>query len=132
MQHLTSLTDSAAEHLCSVGYEEEMAFAAVIGPAENERIVGAACYYVDPATGLADVAYMVDPDWQGMGLGRRLHARMVEYARGHGVRGFTADVLVTNAAMVKVFRGGDHDLTLSTYGEVYEVTMRFTGTGEDG
>jgi acyl-CoA hydrolase/GNAT superfamily N-acetyltransferase len=132
MQHLTSLTDSAAEHLCSVGYEEEMAFAAVIGPAENERIVGAACYYVDPATGLADVAYMVDPDWQGMGLGRRLHARMVDYARGHGVRGFTADVLVTNAAMVKVFRGGDHDLTLSTYGEVYEVTMRFTGTGEDG
>ena len=122
---LSSLTDKAAHHLCSVGYEEEMAFAAVVGPAERERIVGASCYYADPATGLADVAYMIDPDWQGAGLGSLLHARTVEYARGHGVRGFTADVLVENAAMLRVFRGGDHGLSIATSAGVHEVTMLF-------
>ena len=122
---LSSLTDKAAHHLCSVGYEEEMAFAAVVGPAERERIVGASCYYVDPATGLADVAYMIDPDWQGAGLGSLIHARTVEYARGHGVRGFTADVLVENAAMLRVFRGGDHGLSITTSAGVHEVTMLF-------
>jgi len=122
---LTSLTDKAANHLCSVGYEEEMAFAAVVGPAERERIVGASAYYVDPATGLADVAYMIDPDWQGVGLGSVLHARTAEYARATGVRGFTADVLVDNAAMLRVFRGGDHGLSMTTSAGVHEVTMLF-------
>ena len=39
-QNLKSLTDTAAQHLCSVDYEREMAFAAVTGPPEHERIVG--------------------------------------------------------------------------------------------
>ena len=51
-QKLTSLTDSFAQHLCSVSYDEEMAFAAVVGPRESERIVGTSCYYLDPSTGL--------------------------------------------------------------------------------
>jgi acyl-CoA hydrolase/GNAT superfamily N-acetyltransferase len=122
---LSSLTDEAAHHLCSVGYEEEMTFAAVVGPAERERIVGASCYYVDPATALADVAYMIDPEWQGAGLGSLLHARTVEYARGHGVRGLTADVLVENAAMLRVFRRGDHGLSVTTSAGVHEVRMLF-------
>jgi acyl-CoA hydrolase/RimJ/RimL family protein N-acetyltransferase len=122
---LSSLTDRAAHHLCSVDHDGEMAFAAVVGPAERERIVGASCYYVDPATRLAEVAYMIDPEWQGAGLGSLLHAHTVEYARGHGVRGFTADVLVENGAMLRVFRSGDHELSLTTAAGAYEVTMLF-------
>jgi acyl-CoA hydrolase/GNAT superfamily N-acetyltransferase len=124
-QKLTSLTDAAAQHLCSVDYEEEMAFAAVTGPPERERIVGTSCYYLNPATRLAEVAYMVDPDWQGVGLGGMLHHRLVEYARGREIRGFTADVLVENASMLRVFRRAGHDLTLSTSRGVHEVTMIF-------
>jgi hypothetical protein len=39
-RYLKSLTDDAAQHLCNVSYEEEMAFAAVTGGPECERIVG--------------------------------------------------------------------------------------------
>jgi RimJ/RimL family protein N-acetyltransferase len=108
-----------------VSYDEEMAFAVVVGPTERERIVGASCYYLDPASGLADVAYMIDPDWQGAGLGSLLHARTVEYARDHGVLGFTADVLVENAAMLRVFRRGDHGLSITTSAGLHEATMLF-------
>jgi RimJ/RimL family protein N-acetyltransferase len=124
-QRLTSLTDSVAQHLCSVSYDEEMAFAAVVGPRENERIVATSCYYLDPATGLADVAYLVDPEWQGAGLGRILHERTVEYARAHGVRGFTANVLASNEAMLRVFRSGGHQLTSAVDGGSYELTLVF-------
>ena len=124
-QKLSSLTDTAAQHLCSVDYEEEMAFAAVIGPRERERIVGSSCYYLNPAIGLAEVSYMVDPDWQGVGLAGILHGRMVEYARERDIRGFTADVLLRNSSMLRVFQRGDHDLTLATSGGVHEVTMTF-------
>ena len=69
LQKLSLLTDTVAQYLCSVDYEQEMAFAAVVGPSEHERIVAASSYYLSPATGLAEVAYMVDPEWQGTGLG---------------------------------------------------------------
>jgi RimJ/RimL family protein N-acetyltransferase len=122
---LTSLTDAAAQHLSSVDYEEEMAFAAVIGPPERERIVGTSRYYRNPATGLAEVAYMVDPDCQGIGLGGVLHTSLVEYAGEHEVRGFTADVLPGNSSMLGVFRRGYYDLTVTMSEGVYEVTMIF-------
>jgi RimJ/RimL family protein N-acetyltransferase len=126
-QKLTSLTDAAAQHLCSVDYEDEMAFVAVIGPPERERIVGASCYYLNPANGLAEVAYMVDPEWQGAGLGSLLHSRMVEYAGQHGVRGFTADVLVRNASMLRIFQRGGHDVAITTSAGVMEVVILFSG-----
>jgi acyl-CoA hydrolase/GNAT superfamily N-acetyltransferase len=125
LQKLSSLTDTTAQHLCSVDYEEEMAFAAVVGPPAHERIVAASCYYLNPASGLAEVAYMVDPDWQGAGLGGLLHAGLVEYARRYGARGLTADVRLGNSRMKRVFAHGDHSLSVETYAGVEELTMLF-------
>jgi acyl-CoA hydrolase/RimJ/RimL family protein N-acetyltransferase len=126
LQKLKSLTDTVAQYLCSVDHEQEMAFAAVVGPPERERIVAASSYYLSPATGLAEVAYMVDPEWQGAGLGGLLHARMLEYARARGVRGFRADVLMGNARMMRVFKRAGHQLSVKTESGVDEVTMLFS------
>jgi acyl-CoA hydrolase/RimJ/RimL family protein N-acetyltransferase len=126
LQKLKSLTDTVAQYLCSVDHEQEMAFAAVVGPPERERIVAASSYYLSPATGLAEVAYMVDPEWQGAGLGGLLHARMLEYARARGVRGFRADVLMGNARMMRVFKRAGHQLSVKTEAGVDEVTMLFS------
>ena len=123
LQKLTSLTDSVAQYLCSVDYDQEMAFAAVVGPPEHERIVAASCYYLSPASGLAEVAYMVDPDWQSAGLGTILHSGLVEYARQHDARGLTADVLLGNSRMMRVFEHGEHSLSAKTSGGVEELTM---------
>lgn len=126
LQKLSSLTDTVAQYLCSVDYEQEMAFAAVVGPSEHERIVAASSYYLSPATGLAEVAYMVDPEWQGTGLGGLLHARMFEYARARGVRGFRADVLMGNARMMRVFKRAGHQLSVKSSAGISEVTMLFS------
>jgi acyl-CoA hydrolase/RimJ/RimL family protein N-acetyltransferase len=126
LQKLSSLTDTVAQYLCSVDYEQEMAYAVAVGPSERERIVAASSYYLSPATGLAEVAYMVDPDWQGAGLGGLLHKRMLEYARGHGVRGFRADVLMGNTRMMRLFERAGHQMSVRLNAGVYEVTMLFS------
>jgi hypothetical protein len=59
---LSALTDTAAQHPGSVDDEEEMAFAAAVGPSAHERFVAASCHYLNPASRLAEVAYMVDPN----------------------------------------------------------------------
>src|ERR1044072_295129 len=113
-----------------------MAFAAVVGPSERERVIATSSYFLNPATGLAEVAYLVDPDWQGGGLGAILHAilvgypgehsgrrpaallpaLLVGYAREHGARGLRADVLRRNSRMMRVFERGDHSLSVKSEG----------------
>ena len=124
-RHLRSLTDEMAQHLCSVGYDQEMAFAAVVGEREAEQVVGTSCYFVDPATGMADVAYMVDPTWQGTGLGSALQERTIAFAREHGVIGFTADVLAENAPMLNVFRRSGLRMEAHLDSGAFEVRLYF-------
>jgi RimJ/RimL family protein N-acetyltransferase len=122
-RRLSSLTLAHAEHLASVGYEEEMTFAAVAGGRETGEIVGTASYFLDPETGTADVAYLVDPEWQGKRLGTTLHAITMDYARRHGVQGFTADVLTGNEPMLTIFRRSPGDLEIVEDDEHYEITL---------
>jgi acyl-CoA hydrolase/RimJ/RimL family protein N-acetyltransferase len=121
---ISSLPVSKAEHLCNVDYENEMAFIAVTGSRENERVVGSACYSADPSTDLAEVAYMIRPEWQGQGLGIALQERMVEYAKGKGLRGFTADILAENKKMISLInRSGT--VSMKQVFEEYRVTVHF-------
>ena len=125
-RNLSSLTRQSAEHLCSVSYEDEMAFAAVLGDVESgEKIIATSSYYVNAESGLADVAYMVSPSYQGQGLGSALHARTVEYAKANGVRGFTADILEDNPAMLVVFARGPGHLNSHVLDGVCEIELLF-------
>jgi acyl-CoA hydrolase/RimJ/RimL family protein N-acetyltransferase len=125
LTNLASLSVDRAEHLTSVNYRDEMAFVAVTGDWEAEEVVASSSYYVNPTTNYADVAYLVHPDWQGVGLGSALERCTADYARRHGLRGFTADVLTDNHAMLGVFERGGHDVTRHLEPGVYELTLTF-------
>lgn len=123
--NLRSLSDNKAQHLCNVDYEDEMAYAAVTGDMGNERLVGSCCYFADPSTRLADVAFMIHPDYQGIGLGTILVQRLMDYARRHDLRGFTADVLSENKPMLRVFEKSGAKMESNLTSGVFEVTLLF-------
>ena len=122
--HLASLTDKMAQHLCNVDYEHEMAFMAVVGERENEKVIGSSCYFVDSTDNLAEVAYMIRPEWQKCGLGTALQQRMTEYAKSKGLRGFKASILAENEKMQKVIQKGKN-VTFSRCGHEFEVVSLF-------
>ncbi len=100
------LSDRDVQRLCNLNFETEVAFVAAVGEREDPRIVAQACYFIDPGTNLAETAFMVHPDWQGSGLGRRLQAQMAAHAQRRGVRGFVAEILADNERMLRLARGG--------------------------
>ncbi len=123
--HLRSLSVSTAENLCNVDYENEMAFVAVSGEREKDFIVGSSCYYVDLSTNLVEVAYMILPEFQSIGLGTVLQKRMIECAKSKGFRGFTANILSENKRMLKLANNGFTNVSIKkSFGEC-EVTMFF-------
>ena len=121
---LKSLSVSKAEYLCNVDYEKEMAFVVTHGERESEKLVGSAFYAVDQSKNMADVAYMILNEWQGMGIGTLLQERMTEYARSKGIRGFTADILSENKAMLKL-AGKCGQVEMKLVDGAYEVEMLF-------
>jgi len=122
---LESLGISEAEFLCNVDYENQMAFLAVIGEREHEEIIGSSCYFVNPSTNLAEAAFMIHPKWQSTGLGTALQVRMVEYARQKRLRGFTAEILMSNNKMMRLAKAASDNVSIKRSDEVCEVTMLF-------
>ena len=51
----------------------------------------------------ADVAFVVDENYQGLGIASFLFEMLIRVAREQGIRRFTADVIADNKAMLKVF-----------------------------
>ena len=113
-----------AESLCNVDYENEMAFVAVLGDMENETIVGSSCYFKDPGDNLAEVAYMIRPEWQGKGVGSVLQEIMTQYAKSKGLAGFRAEILRENLKMTRLFQQGDN-IKISHNAGVYEMVLTF-------
>jgi acyl-CoA hydrolase/GNAT superfamily N-acetyltransferase len=97
---------------------------AIVALAAGE-VVALGRYDLDPATRLADVAFVVRDDWQGRGIGTALLARLTEAARAAGLAGFEADVLSSNRAMLHVFHASGLRFESSTDAGVVHLEARF-------
>lgn len=119
------LSDSDVHRLCNVDLESDVAFVAVAGTREDPRVVGHACYSVDPSTNVAETAFMIDPAWQGQGLGSQLQRRLAEHAASRGVRGFVAEIMATNERMIGLARGVGREVRSQTSDGVVRITAMF-------
>lgn len=124
-RRLNNLSDFEAQRLCNADQDYEVAFVVVYGSKKNETLIGSACYFVNPTTNLAEVAYMVSPEWQNKGIGKALQLRLMEHAKGRGLRGFTAEIQAYNANMINLAKQACDDITIQRHGDTHEVTMLF-------
>jgi acyl-CoA hydrolase/RimJ/RimL family protein N-acetyltransferase len=124
-RRLRSLSFRELQTLCNVNHETEVAFLAVTGPRENEEVIGSACYFLSPTTNLAEVAFMVAPEFQGAGLGTALQARLREYAMSRGVRGFVAEILPRNTRMLRLAARAPGTMTTSRDEDGVHATILF-------
>lgn len=124
-RRVRSLSNKELQTLCNVNHETEVAFLAVSGPRESELTVGSGCYFLNPTTNLAEVAFMVAPEWQGAGLGAALQRRLQEYAASRGVRGFVAEILPRNARMLRLAERAPGMVTVTRDEDAVHVTIMF-------
>ena len=123
-RRVRSLSYRELQTLCNVNHETDVAFLGVVGPRENEEIIGSACYFLNPTTNLAEVAFMVAPEFQGAGLGTALQAYLQEYAMSRGVRGFVFEIL-SRHQHAATRRTRTSTMTTSRDEDVVQVTVLF-------
>jgi RimJ/RimL family protein N-acetyltransferase len=124
-KRMRALSFKELQTLCNVNHATEVAFVAVTGPRENEQVVGSGCYFLNSTTNLAEVAFMVAPEWQDLGLGTALQNRLQEYASSRGVRGFVAEILPRNARMLRLANRAPGVVTTARDEDAVHVTVMF-------
>ncbi len=125
MAAVKTLPHAKAQSLVVLDYEEKFAIAAYTGEESNEVFVGIARWLLDRATNMAEVAFIVHPDWQGEGLGYFMLSKLTEVAREKGISGFTAEVLATNRKMLSVFHKSGFSIRSQLDDGIHFLSFRF-------
>lgn len=102
----SGLSHAQSVSFCTTDHDHREGFVAVVegAPGPNERIVGQLCLEPDGAAA-AEVAIAVADEFQHQGIGRRLMAAGVAWARDEHIAALTATMLAANAPIHRLLVG---------------------------
>lgn len=109
----------------NVDYRYTMSIVAIIEESGAEKIIGEARYVRSREDAFADTAFIVDENYQGMGISTYLFNLLIRAAREQGISGFKADVLENNRAMLKVYEKAIYPVQTVLSEGVYKITIPF-------
>jgi GNAT superfamily N-acetyltransferase len=120
------LTETGLDRVMRFDPESEVALVVTAKVADEEIIIGAGRYVASaPGSGerAAEVAFMVEEDYQGLGIAGRLIRHLATIARDNGIAMFEADVLSGNQSMVRVFERSGLPMRKRPEGGTLHVTL---------
>jgi acyl-CoA hydrolase/GNAT superfamily N-acetyltransferase len=110
-----------------IDYTKEIIILAVISEEQKETIVGVGQYGVNANSHNAEVALVVRDTFQNQGVGTELLNYLTILARRQGLLGFTAEVVIENQPMLRLFEKMGFDIQRRTEEGVVELRMQFRG-----
>ena len=126
------LTDRELIEATEVDFIRNVALVACVQESARERIIGGARYFVlegpDPPSA-AEIAFVVEEDYQGQGLASILIKHLLRIGREQGISRFEADVLHANKKMLRVFERTGLPIVTKASSDSLHVTI-FLNKGE--
>jgi len=123
------LTDAEVTRFTTVDFHDRVALVALLG----DRIIAVARYDrldTDGAGDEAEVAFVIDDEHQGRGIGTLLLEHLAAAARENGIAYFRAEVLPDNTRMLQVFHDAGFRTVDRFAGGVIRVVFPITPTDE--
>ena len=110
----------------NVDFSQALSIVGLVGDPGKGHIIAEARFVRDPQRPYADVAFVVDEDYQGLGVASYLYKTLLRLAKNRGIQGFTADVLSSNKGMMKVFEKGDEVVKAKLEYGSYHISIPFS------
>ena len=101
-----NFSDEEMRQMTAVDFVDVVALVAVLEKDGIEQVVGGGRYVRIGPSGSgqsAEVAFLIDDPHQGLGIGSRIFKHLVAIGRESGITRFEAEVLPSNAAMLRLF-----------------------------
>jgi acyl-CoA hydrolase len=128
--HTRTFPHRDVQKLANVDYRQDIAIVGLVPSVSGEEIVAIAQYFLDPKTHAAEVAFIVQDEWQQKGMGTFLLDTLTEIARKRDVRTFTASVLPANKPMLAIFTNSGYKVNTEFDGEAYHIRYDIAKRGD--
>jgi GNAT superfamily N-acetyltransferase len=122
---IKTMPHAKMQQYVNVDCNHVISIVALVGPPEDERIIAEARFVKDKKRPYADVAFIVDENYQGLGIATYIYKMLIRVAKERGLKGFTADVLASNKSMMKVFEKGGLPVKATISEGAYELKISF-------
>ncbi len=122
----SELTEAGLDRIMQFDSEREVVLVVTIGAGADETVIGSGRYVVSSAEQgerSAEVAFMVEEDYHGLGIAGRALRHLAEIAREHGIASLEAEVLAMNVAMLAVFERSGLPMQKRREGGTVHVTL---------
>ncbi len=122
---IKTMPHAKMQQYVNVDFSQVMSIVGLVGEVGMGNIIAEARFVKWPDRPYADVAFVVDEKYQGIGVASYLYNMLIRLAKDRGLQGFTADVLTTNKAMMKVFEKGVGMVKAQLEHGIYRLTIPF-------
>ena len=123
---IKTMPHTKMQQYVNVDYRKAMSIVGLVGGPGSGRIIAEARYVRLDNTPTADVAMVVDDEFQGRGIATFLFQMLIRVAKERGIRGFVADVIPENKAIMKVMEKGPYPVKASMDYGTYHLTIPLT------
>ena len=125
-QIVRSMPHAKMQEYVNVDWNQVMSIVGLIGEEGKGRIIAEARYIKITGNPFAEVVFVVDENYQHLGVATFLYRMLIRVARERGVRGFVAEVLYSNiGGIMKVFKKGGLPVKAHLEGGVYHIEIPF-------
>jgi RimJ/RimL family protein N-acetyltransferase len=120
-----SMPHAKMQEYVNVDWSRDMSIVGLVGEEGKGRIIAEGRYLRIPGGLFAELVFWVDEDFQSKGIATHIYGMLIRFARARGLKGFMADVLFDNHAMMKVFHKGELPVRAHLESGVYHLTIPF-------
>jgi RimJ/RimL family protein N-acetyltransferase len=113
------------QHFTTIDYDEQMAIVAILDRNGEEQMIGVGRYVKQKDSDMAELALLVNDEWQGRGVGSLMHEYLEHIARSRNIGGFRAEVLEHNKRALHVFTKAAKKAETGYSDGVYTASYRF-------
>lgn len=125
-QTVRSMPHAKMQEYVNVDWNQVMSIIGLVGEEGKGRIIAEARYIKIPGSPFAEVVFVVDENYQRLGIATFLYRMLIRVAKERGVGGFVAEVLYANiGGIMKVFKKGDLPVKAHLEGGVYHLEIPF-------
>lgn len=122
---IKTMPHARMQEYVNVDYRNVLSVVGLVGPPGQGRIIAEARFARHKEKPFVDVAFVVDEEYQGLGIATFLYKMLIQLARQRGAKGITADVLASNKGMLKVFEKGGYPIYPKLEDGAYAITIPF-------
>jgi acyl-CoA hydrolase/GNAT superfamily N-acetyltransferase len=123
--HVKTMPHAKMQEYVNVDWDRTMSIVGLVDSDGQSRVIAEARYIRENERPLAEVVFVVDEGYQGLGIATYLYRMLVALAKESGLKGFTADVLFSNQGMMKVFRKGGWPIEAKLENGIYQLVIDF-------